>query len=462
MYLRISSDPNETASGVARQKEDGLALAASCDLAVPDHLIFIDNDLSGGSEERPRFIEMKKMIMNDARLRTIITYKIPRLSRNATDTAWLDKYGERLKLVIMETSGATYDLGDSSQSFTFGMHSLMAANQRKVTSELVKRKNRSKRDAGMPAGGRRSYGYKGNMEIIESEAKHIRWAYEALIDGESMRMITKHLNDHGAKTTTGRPWEPSWLTRLLRNPRNAGILMHNPDWQTDPKAPMVEIGRGAWVPIIDEATWHSATVILKDPARVTRAGAKQLLTGIASCGLCGAKVNGGGANHGHGAVYACTAARHLSRRAVDIDLLVENRILDRLSQPDAHDHVAPDAGDPTAELFADKRRLTADLENVFALVGTSQRSKAAAQKRISKIEADLDAIDEALARVTTHKATKPMRDLIDADDIRAHWDSLSLDVKRMIISATVTIVIKPVGRGRRSFNPDLIDITFTR
>lgn len=460
VYLRISHDRNETEQGVARQRKDALALAQREGIEVPEELIFVDNDITAkGTKIRPQFELMKKAI-EAGRCTMIICYKLPRLSRNANDTAWLDTIGERRKITIMETSGTAYRLNDSSNSLNFGMLMVVASHQSKVTSELVKRLNEEKRNARKPAGGRRSFGYNGDMTIRESEAKHLRWAYQALINGESGRMITKHLNDHGAKTTTKREWTASGVTRLLRNPRNAGILMHNPEWQTNPKAPMIELGKGDWVPIIDEATWHAANVILKDPARISRHGAKQLLTGIAICGICGAKVNGGGANH-TGTVYACTASRHLSRRAREIDALVVAQILARLSEPDAHDHVTADATDETANLYADKRRLNADLENVFALVGTSARSKAAAQKRITKIEADLDAIDAALARITTHRATAPIRALIDADDIEAHWqDSLTLDVKRMIIDEMVRIVIKPVGRGRRSFNPDLIEITF--
>lgn len=461
VYLRISHDRNETEQGVARQRKDALALAQREGIEVPDELIFVDNDITAkGTKIRPEFELMKKAI-EAGRASMIICYKLPRLSRNATDTAWLDTIGERRKITIMETSGTAYRLNDSSNSLNFGMLMVVASHTSKVTSELVKRQNDAKREAMRPAGGRRSFGYKTDLTIKESEAKHLRWAYEALIDGESGRSITKHLNDLGVTTTTGRPWTASGMTRLLRNPRNAGILVHNPEWQTNPKAPMIELGKGNWTPIIDEATWHAAQSILRDPARVTRAGAKQLLTGIAKCGICGASVNGGGANHGHGAVYACTAARHLSRRALDIDVLVVNKILDRLSQPDAHDLVKIDQGDESKALRTRQRRLEADLAVQFELVASNPRRKVAAAATMTKIEAEIDAIVETLASMTTNRATKPILELINAKDIEACWDSFTQDVRRTIIDALVSIVIMPVGRGARTFNPDLIVITFT-
>lgn len=454
IYLRISFDKHSDEAGVQRQQSDALDLAQREAITITDDLVIIDNDITAkGTRTRPGF-ERLLSAAESGLVRVIICYKIDRLTRNPRDTGRLLDAGMRHKITVIETGGARHELWKSAGRLPFTILAAAAAFENEVKSERMKRKNQATRAAGKIAGGRQSFGYTKDMIIIEDQAEALRFGYKALLDGWSCRAIARHWNDQGIRTSTGVEWGTGKVSAILKNARNAGILTFDGE----------EIGQGDWQPIIDEATWHAALLILNDPARLTAHGAKRLLTGIARCGIdgCGALINAGGANHGGvKPVYSCTAQRHLARQAVPVEEYVTGAVLERLALPDAHDLTLPAQEDPTAALYARKRQLDVDLGNQAELLSLQPRMKNAVHRTISKISAEIDEIDAALARHATSRATNQLAGLVDAQDIWAHWSSLSMDVQRMIIDTLVEIVIMPSPRGSaRTFDPDKIKITF--
>jgi hypothetical protein len=61
------------------------------------------------------------------------------------------------------------------------------------------------------------------------------------------------------------------------------------------------------------------------------------------------------------------------------------------------------------------------------------------------------------------KMTHPARaavlgDLVDAEDLVAAWQALSLGRKRAVIDVLMTVTIHPAGPGRRAFDPTTVKI----
>jgi site-specific DNA recombinase len=397
----------------------------------------------------------------------LYTYKVDRLTRNITDAARLIRIGNKYGLTVIETGGGTYDLATSNGQVLFVVMCGFAAGSSKVASERIKRKNEATRARGMPTGGRRPFGYSGKMIIIEPEAEALRYAYNAVIQGESMRTIANHINSLGLRTVqgkragkgsqSGRPrteggleWTPSAISKCLRKPCYAGILTFQGK----------EIGPGAWTPIVDADTFYAAQTILTEPSRLSIKGGKRLLTGVAICGVCGAPVNGAGSGQ-QGGSYGCSKSTHLNRRGDKIDDLVTDAILDRLSDPTVREHTkAPEAPDGTAELYARKRTLDAGLDRLDVALEAGSIDNARHTKRVKANRAEYAEIEATLASMRVAKITSKLRDLQESKDPRGDWDSLSVDARRLVLAEMADIVIHKAKPGRNWFDPNTVDITW--
>ncbi|MBM0229087.1 recombinase family protein [Micromonospora sp. ATA51] len=104
----------------------------------------------------------------------------------------------------------------------------------------------------------RCYGYdETGREVIEPEAAVIRDVVKRVLDGESMRSTVADLRAREIMTSAGRPWTQQSLSRLLRNPRLAGLRTYHGE----------VVGKGQWAPIIDEATHKRLLDLLDAPER---------------------------------------------------------------------------------------------------------------------------------------------------------------------------------------------------
>jgi len=466
-YLRISDDKKQDGDAIRRQKKDVIARAARDHVRIRPEMIFIDPDLSGYDEDvwRPDFEKMMELAESGKMPPWLYLYKIDRATRKLGDAARMISVGNRYGWKIRETEGGTHDLGNSTGQFTFTIMTGLGSGESKIKSERVKRKWQELRDAGMIAGGRRSFGYDRKCNIIPKEAEALQWAYNALLQGESLSAIARGLNDLGVRTTQGKRngkgsqsvrnggapgglWDGNLVSQCLVKPVYAGILTYKGE----------ELGRGAWTPIIDEATYYAALSILRDPARKSARGAKRLLTGIARC-HCGELVNGGGSGAIRGS-YACRT-RHLSRSAEPIDALVVDAVLDRLSDPSARDHVRPDKADGTAELYADKRKAEASLDRLADALADGTMDNHRYNANVRKARDKIAEINAELARISASKVTTQLDALRAAgEDIRALWDSLSIDARRLVIDETAEIKIFKAPVGNRYFDPESVEIVF--
>ncbi|MFI7431535.1 recombinase family protein [Micromonospora sp. NPDC049836] len=104
----------------------------------------------------------------------------------------------------------------------------------------------------------RCYGYdETGREIIDAEATVIRDVVKRVLDGDSMRSVVADLRARGVTTSAGRPWTQQSLSRLLRNPRLAGLRTYHGE----------VVGPGQWAPIIDRATHKALLALLDAPER---------------------------------------------------------------------------------------------------------------------------------------------------------------------------------------------------
>lgn len=123
----------------------------------------------------------------------------------------------------------------------------------------------------------RCYGYDpAGKTIIEHEAAVLRDVAERIINGETIFRIVPDLRERGIPTSQGLPWSESSLTRLMRNPRIAGLKQDGD-----------KLVRGNSPAIITRQQHQKLAAILNDPSRhKSKATNKRrhLLTGFLTCG----------------------------------------------------------------------------------------------------------------------------------------------------------------------------------
>ena len=185
--------------------------------------------------------------------------------------------------------------------------------ERKAARQRLANAARAERD--LPhSGGPKVFGYEQDgVRVVPSEADAIRLAADQILSGVPALDDRPPLVGAGVRVSHGN--SPPSQERLdgarreerLRQPRHAGILV----WHG------VEVGPGAWKPIIPLETHLALVALLTDSARTlgtvkTGRVPATLLTGIAVCEHCGETARGSSVR---GALrYACPAARRFIPR----------------------------------------------------------------------------------------------------------------------------------------------------
>lgn len=144
-----------------------------------------------------------------------------------------------------------------------------------------------------------AYGYRveNNMLVpVPEEAARVREIFRRFAAGEGLFPLAKWMNDSGARTHRGNPFENRTIEYILRNPVYIGKLRWTPGrrLRRDFDSPDAMIVDAAHEPLIDRETWDAAQEqIRRVKARWTYhgrpAGArKHWLAGIVRCASCGA------------------------------------------------------------------------------------------------------------------------------------------------------------------------------
>lgn len=156
----------------------------------------------------------------------------------------------------------------------------------------------------------------------------------------------------------------------------------------------------------------------------------------------------------HQLAYRCRASAHVTRTAELLDAYVEDMAVERLSRPDA---VAlfvptPKAGESTEQLAVRANTLRTKLDQYAAdydddLITRRQMLDGTARTRakLAEVEAEM-----------TRRATVPVlaRLPLGTPKIAEAWKSYTLERRRAIIDAIMTVIVLPSRRGRpRGFKP---------
>jgi site-specific DNA recombinase len=284
--------------------------------------------------------------------------------------------------------------------------------------------------------------------LMPEQAEIIANATERIIAGESLRSICMEMNGDGVPAPRGGRWNSAILRQLLLRPRNAGLQVHQKQI----------IGAGKWDTIISKDDYHRISAILTDPNRRTSPGGtvRNLLSGIALCGLCDSPVRVLVAHGKMKRAYVCQECFGVRRNQAALDSLITRLVTLRLAMPDAVAVLTPD--------YVDVRPVVAKLEALRArldLAADDYADGVIDAPQLRRITAKLRPRIEALESQIRVPVSGPELADLATPDIGNRWDDIPLERRRQVIATLLTLRVLPARKkGRAKLDPNDLEIVW--
>jgi DNA invertase Pin-like site-specific DNA recombinase len=462
IYCRISRDPGHDELGVKRQQADCAALCDRFGWSVAE--VFVDDDRSVYSGKRRPQYERMMQAVKDRMVTAIVAWHPDRLTRHPRELEDLIDLLEATRAKIATVQSGEYDLATASGRMTARVVGAVARHESEHKSARLRRKHLELAEAGKLSGGggqrdaiHRPFGYDvDRVHVVVHEAKIIRDLARRVLAGETLRGVTADLNRRGVPTVNGAPWSTVVVRRMLVAPRWAGLREHR-----DLAQPV----KAVWPAIIEAESHRRLVALLTEPTRLlNRSPRRYMLTGIATCSLCGAKlvarprgdkrrcyVCATGPNF-----HGCGKIRVL---AEPLEAVIVEAVIRRLDTPELAATIQAGASSDEHDLLdraADIDTRLAELGEMWAAGEIDRAGWTAARRRL---EADRDALG---ARVRADTGVRALQANLDhPGGLRAAWADLGFDRQRAIVEAVIeAVVIAPAVKGRNKFDPDRVDVTW--
>jgi hypothetical protein len=286
----------------------------------------------------------------------------------------------------------------------------------------------------------------------EVTAPVVREVARRVLAGETPYAVAVELNLRGVPTPRGglRGWDLTQVKRLCVNPGYAGFRVH--------RGMILDGVDAQWDPLIGGDLHRALVTRLGDSSRGARrdSAVKHLLSGIAACGAngCGARMrvlpNRGGLS------YICPAGFHTSRRVALTDAVVVSAVVDRLAKYDVQDVVHQSRHRDVAAALAEAKALRDRMDGFVS----GAASGGVSPESLAKIEAVLLPQIVAAEGRAAAMVVSPLVLGVSGQDADSRWDGLSLPQRRAVIRELVSVRVLPVGRGRRVFRPESVEVTW--
>jgi DNA invertase Pin-like site-specific DNA recombinase len=487
-YCRISSDPKDKREGVTRQKEDTAVLCEVNGWQVADY--YVDNDVSASNgglrPEWNRLLDDVKAGKVDA----IVVWNQDRGWRKMVDLESLRPVLEPRGVVLATTNIGTIDFRNADDVFRAQVSTALAEMEIAKMQVRQRRAARQRAEQGRPK-WRRAFGYlaytgpkeydTGAREPDPVTAPMVAEAYRAVLAGSSLADIARDWNAAGQHGATGKPWTVSTLSLFLRNPRNAGLRAH-----TDTATGRTEIvGTGTWTPLVDESLWRSAQHVLNAPGRGPgpKSVRRHLLTGLMRCGRCAAegvdarmsgqwaakKTGGAPGRPKAGQVkephpgdrtrkvtYACRRCRRCGIRSDQVESIINEAVLQRLSGENATDLLKAPAADPdqAQKVTDEKSILHGRLNEIADERADGLLTGAQAKRATDRIQDRLDALEKLQVDADRLRVLDGIP--LGTAEVAEALAELSTDRYRAVIDLLLTVTVNPVGKCGNVFRADRI------
>ena len=314
LYARVSSDRQDVDLSVAAQ------LRALRDHATKNGQIvvreYIDEAESGRIADRPQF---RKMIdaaaAPDAPFKEILVWKFSRFTRKR-------EHAVAFKSMLRRKGVRVVSITEHADDTPTGklMEAIIESVDEFYSENLAQEVTRGMREAASrgfwvtsssPFGYRRVYVQDGakkrpRLELDPPADAVVRRIFDMVLKAKSLMDVTKTLNAEGVATSTGSRWRITSVHKILVNEAYTGTLV----WGTGAKdgTPPVRV-ENAFPAIVTPQEFQRVQRLLKSRSPKTvhprRAASPYLLSGLATCALCGKALTAAEAKSGKYTYYVC-------------------------------------------------------------------------------------------------------------------------------------------------------------
>lgn len=290
LYLRVSTEEQAREGfSLAAQEERLRGFVAAQDWEV--HGVFADEGFSGKNLDRPGL----RRLIDEAERRlyqVVVVWRLDRLSRRQADALHLIEDVFAQHQIGFRSATEPFDTTSPAGMAMVGMLAVFAQLERATIIERtrlgLRQRTLSGRWSGTPPWGYR-YGDKGVLEPDPATALWVKALFERAADpvhGMGIQTLARWCQDQGVPAPLGRKtWHFSTVRNILGNRAYLGERLLNGRW--------VQSGHE---PVISAELYQNTQHALKGrrngirPRRGEATG--YLLSGLAFCGYCGARLRG--------------------------------------------------------------------------------------------------------------------------------------------------------------------------
>lgn len=243
--------------------------------------VYTDNDISAyRGKRRPGYQAMLEAVKAHE-VDGLICWHNDRLHRHQRELEDFIDLIDNTAIPVVTVTAGPFDLSTASGKMTARILGAVARQESEHKAERQRAKHAQLIEMGAPSAGSRCFGLsplkrdeqgRAYCELVPEEAEAVRQAARDLIEGASVLSICRRWKAQGLVGTRGKPVSPHGVAAIMTSEWVAGRRGGKP---TD-----------RWPAILDEQTWRLVSALIKGRA-TGRAYPKTLLSGIATCGLCG-------------------------------------------------------------------------------------------------------------------------------------------------------------------------------
>lgn len=468
VYLRISEDQTGDAKGVGRQREDCTALAA---VRRWEPVVYEDNDKSAYQRSVVRD-DFERMLrdLRAGEIRGIVGYDLDRLFRQPRDL-------ERAIDLYEETPGLIFATlqGDVNLTTADGrtMARVLVAFANKASADTGRRVQRKQLELATEGqlvhAGRVPFGWQADGKTADPAARaEILQAHKRLLAGDKLVRIRDDWEErdivprdpkgqrHG-KDKASAHMSHSTVRRILTNPALAGLKLYRGEILRDEDGAPI---KGAWETICTAERLEAVQGVLDARQGSWQpSGLSYLLSGIARCGKCTRPMRGQFSQDRKGnkrSVYACNVAPAtggcggVARVAAPVDALIVKLVLEDQARQQIRTQEAPVPWTGEAELG----EVMSDISELTEAV----KAKAVSMSVMLSLMPDLESRRDKLLRERRAALAEQAQSTVITVGSEDEFLSSPLDRQRaLVLKSLKAVVVHPAGRGRRKFNPDLIE-----
>jgi site-specific DNA recombinase len=446
IYVRQSLDRNGERAAVDRQEQLCRSLAEAH--GWPVTRVYCDNDASASNgKPRPAWRDLLADVA-EGQIDVVLAWHSDRLYRRRDDLTDLIKAGRAHGLRIETVESGSLDFATAAGRMVAGMLTEVAEFEVDHKGERQRAANAARAAHGEIGWTRRPYGYRkdarGRVVIDKSEAAEIRKAAKKVLAGATVQSVVDEMNARGVVTSLGGPFNVTGLRRVLTNPRCAGRAV----------SLGVDYGKAPWPAILAPDVADRLAALFADPRRRSAPASlavKYLLSGLAVCGRCGERMFATPSSYAGRMLYRC-GSTHLSRGLADVDRVVTETLIARLSRRDAARLFVPDVN--VDALRGQAVELRERRDGLAAMLADGFIGADAVRTQAKRLTGEITDLERKIVAAT---GDSPLAAVAGTPDVRAAWHALSLGQQRGILDTLLTVTVLPSGKGV-PFDPSQVKI----